>query len=506
MQNEHREGIQKPRRLTVERADDIGALPDKNAAEALARVPGVTLQRDQGEGRYISIRGLGPDLNSVSINGALVPAPEASRRGVALDVLPAGLISMLTVQKTLTPDQDANSLGGSVAVSTLSAFDLPGRIASATIGSSRDQRLGKNSPSASALFADRVADGRIGIAVGFSTERRDFASDNVETGGAWNAGRRSNIELRDYLPEREREALALNLDFRADADSSYYIRSFSSQFSDDEVRDRLTLSNIVGGSAEPGQIFTARGERRVRQRKYTQEISSVVFGTEQRFGQWQLDLAAGLSRADEDTPESLNDGRFRGTANFTGVSFNGTRIPLVSGPVGLTDPASYSLNSIVLQARQSEDSDNNLRFDLSREGSWGDVSSTLKFGAKWSRREKTNNTEQWSYNSSSLTSPNFFGVGPTSMSAFTRGPVDFALGTIGPGLDPALIRARVATLNRDAARLRTESTPNDYQMNEDIDAAYVQSNFAFARFNLLVGMRNERQRDLYQCERRDLAF
>ena len=120
--------------VSVISSDDIGGLPDKNAAEALARLPGVSVQRDQGEGRYVSVRGLGPDLNSVTINGALVPSPESGRRAVALDVLPAGLIRSLAVNKTLTPDQDANSLGGTVEVKTLSAFDLPGKLLSATVG------------------------------------------------------------------------------------------------------------------------------------------------------------------------------------------------------------------------------------------------------------------------------------------------------------------------------------------------------------------------------------
>lgn len=119
--------------VSVISSDDIGGLPDKNAAEALARLPGVSVQRDQGEGRYVVVRGLGADLNAVTINGALVPSPEAGRRAVALDVLPAGLIRSLEVTKTLRPEQDANSLGGTVEVKALSAFDLPGKILRSTL-------------------------------------------------------------------------------------------------------------------------------------------------------------------------------------------------------------------------------------------------------------------------------------------------------------------------------------------------------------------------------------
>ncbi|MEJ7805641.1 MAG: TonB-dependent receptor plug domain-containing protein, partial [Telluria sp.] len=186
--------------VSVVSSDDIGGLPDKNAAEALARLPGVAVQRDQGEGRYIVVRGLGPDYNAVTINGALVPSPEAGRRAVALDILPAGLVRSLEVSKTLTPDQDANSLGGTVEVKSLSAFDLPGASVALQAGASHDENTGHISPNASLLAARRFMDGKLGVAAGASAERRRFGSDNVETGGAWSAGKLSNLELRDYLP------------------------------------------------------------------------------------------------------------------------------------------------------------------------------------------------------------------------------------------------------------------------------------------------------------------
>jgi len=101
---------------SVVHADGIGQLPDDNAAEALQRIPGISVERDQGEGRFVSVRGIAPDLNSVTINGTLVPSPESKRRAVALDVLPSELVQSLSVVKTLTPDMDANSLGGTIEV------------------------------------------------------------------------------------------------------------------------------------------------------------------------------------------------------------------------------------------------------------------------------------------------------------------------------------------------------------------------------------------------------
>ena len=472
--------------INVLSSDDIGNLPDKNAAEALARLPGVSVQRDQGEGRYITVRGLGPDLNAVAINGALVPSPEAGRRAVALDVLPSGLIRSLEVSKTLTPEQDASSLGGAVEVKTLSAFDLPGSLLTVNAAASHDQNTGKNSPSAGMLWASRCGDGRFGVAVGLSGEKRKFGSDNVETGGAWDGERLSGFELRDYLPVRERRAAALNLDFRPAAGNSWFLRSFLSRFSDDEVRDRLTISNVSGGALAEGVPASGRLERRIRQRKYTQEIQSAVFGTQQRFGAWQLDLQAGRSTADEDTPEALNDGRFRGTANFKDISFTNSERPTLKAPATAFDPASYSLNAITLQQRYSKDAEHHFKFDLGHEFALGEMRSNMKFGAKASRREKTNDTNQWSYGSKAV-------PGTLSMASFVQDhQLDYPFGVVGAALNPAAIRARVAGLDRNAARLATESAINDFTLNEDIDSAYFQDTLSQGDWRLLAGVRAER--------------
>jgi TonB-dependent receptor len=478
--------------ISVVSSDDIGGLPDKNAAEALARLPGVSVQRDQGEGRYITVRGLGPDLNAVTINGALVPSPEASRRAVALDILPAGLIRSLEVSKTLTPDMDANSLGATVEVKSLSAFDLPGKVLSVTAAASRDQNTEQASPSAGLLWAQRFMDGHLGVAVGLSGEKRKFGSDNVETGGAWDGDKLGGFEFRDYLPVRERRAAAINLDYRPVAGSNWFMRNLLSRFSDDEVRDRLTISNIAGGSIAEGATASARAERRLRQRKYTQEIRSTVLGTEQKFGDWQLSVEGGTSRANEDTPESINDARFRGNANFAGVGFTDGGRPQLVPPTGIHDAANYSLNAITLQQRYSEDKERHARFDLSHTFPVGEMRSTLKLGAKTSRREKANDTNQWAYNSSKSSSGNYWGAGATAMSAFVgANELDYKLGRIGAAIDPSVVRARVAGLDRNAARLASESAINDFRKNEDIDAAYVQDTLSRDAWRVLAGVRAE---------------
>jgi hypothetical protein len=99
-------------------SDQIGRFPDPNAAEALQRVPGVNIERDQGEGRYVLVRGLAPQFTNININGEQIPSPEADVRFVALDAIPSDQLASIEVSKTLSPDMDGDAVGGSVNLIT----------------------------------------------------------------------------------------------------------------------------------------------------------------------------------------------------------------------------------------------------------------------------------------------------------------------------------------------------------------------------------------------------
>lgn len=99
-------------------SDQVGRFPDANIGDALKRVPGVTMQNDQGEARNIIIRGLAPSLNSVSLNGDRIPSAEGDNRNVQMDLIPSDMISTIEVNKTLTSDMDADAIGGSVNLVT----------------------------------------------------------------------------------------------------------------------------------------------------------------------------------------------------------------------------------------------------------------------------------------------------------------------------------------------------------------------------------------------------
>ncbi len=272
---------------SVVHADGVAQLPDENVAEAVQRLPGVSVERDQGEGRFVSVRGLGPDLNSVTINGTLVPSPESERRAVALDVLPSELVQSLSVIKTLTPDMDANSLGGTVDVKSLSAFDHKGLFYTGSTEASYDKNTRQTSPKFSGAASNRfsLGDGidNFGVAAALSWQKRDFGSDNVETGGAWDfsqGAKLSEFEQRDYDISRERAGGGLNFDYKPDDLSSYYLRTLYSRYTDTETRNAASLE--FADPQAPGELGVAEGKRKLKNREETQEIQSYVFGGERR--------------------------------------------------------------------------------------------------------------------------------------------------------------------------------------------------------------------------------
>jgi TonB-dependent receptor len=473
--------------ISVVRGDGIGRLPDKNAAEALQRVPGVSIERDQGEGRYVRVRGLGPDLNAVTINGSLVPSPERDRRAVMLDVLPSSLIGALEVTKTLTPDMDANSLGGTIDIKSLSAFDRKGSLFSAELGAGHNSNTEQSSPFGSLVWSDRFMDGKLGVAVGLNAERRRFGSDNTETGGAWDGNALEGFERRDYRITRERAGGAVNLELRPQAGSSYYLRSMLSRFSDDETR-QAHIVEFADPQTE-GTLGDAESTRELKDRKETQRIFSLTLGTDQQFGDWTLGVAAGLSRSQEDTPQHIAGASFEG-GDFSGVGFSDSRKPRLIGPDAINGAAPYALNEIELERTLAKDREHNLRFDLTRQTEWFGAPGELKFGAKASRRTKTNEQTTWvleDFEDAPFSlSPAQLGLGN-----YTGPAVNYPLGDFGPSLSGSALRALYQGLDLNGFVDEQESRINNFNIRENIDAAYVQGSFDLASWRVLTGVRYE---------------
>ncbi|WP_103310464.1 MULTISPECIES: TonB-dependent receptor [unclassified Pseudomonas] len=477
---------------SVVHADGVAQLPDENVAEAVQRLPGVSVERDQGEGRFVSVRGLGPDLNSVTINGTLVPAPESERRAVALDVLPSELVQSLSVIKTLTPDMDANSLGGTVDVKSLSAFDHKGLFYTGSSEASYDKNTSQTSPKFSGAISDRfsLGDGidNFGVAAALSWQKRDFGSDNVETGGAWDFAQGSRLEefeQRDYDIRRERAGGGLNFDYKPDDFSSYYLRTLYSRYKDSETRNAASIAFEDPQAA--GQLGDAEGERKLKQREETQEIQSYVLGGERLFGLWTLSGQGGYSQSSEDSPGHIAGATFEGIDGFNGGFYDNDKPRPIIGS-GFYDPASFSLDKVDWEAQKTTDTEKNLRLDLARDYDFSGYASQVKFGGKVSRRDKDNDLDAWVYE-------DFDDLGFTdeqlNLGRFQKGTVDYRLGRFGPGISADAIKQLLGGLNRDEFFDEQESRVNDFKMSEDINAAYLMNTVDIDDWRFIAGMRYE---------------
>ena len=111
-------------------AEVITSLPNTNVADAIGRLPSVSLERDEGEGKYVQIRGTDPRLSNLTINGVHVPSPESGPRNVKLDIIPSDIVGSIEVNKTLSANQDADAIGGSVNLVT----KVPGEKPFASVG------------------------------------------------------------------------------------------------------------------------------------------------------------------------------------------------------------------------------------------------------------------------------------------------------------------------------------------------------------------------------------
>ncbi len=152
--------------------DDAGNFADQNVAEALQRLPGVTLQKNDGQGEFVNIRGMGAGFVGVSMNNSEMASASGDGRAVGLNTIPADLMGSIEVFKSLTPDMDLNSIAGRVNVNSVTAFTRGEDSLRLTVqGAQHDQR-GEFSPKFTVIGTKLFADETIGLAVSLSHEER----------------------------------------------------------------------------------------------------------------------------------------------------------------------------------------------------------------------------------------------------------------------------------------------------------------------------------------------
>ncbi len=220
--------------INVLPSDVIRSLPNANVADAVGRLPGVTLERDEGEGKYVQIRGTEPRLNNVTVDGVEVPAPEDNVRQVKLDTIPSGIIEAVEVNKTLSANQDADAIGGTVNLRTKSAGDLP----TLTI-----EGIGGFTPIVNTRYVGEItgtvgqrfgAQKRFGALFSGSYDYNGRGIDDIEPqpDPGFAVPYYDSMDLREYRYKRTRYGFGGSLDYKLNEGSGLWLHYFYSDFKD----------------------------------------------------------------------------------------------------------------------------------------------------------------------------------------------------------------------------------------------------------------------------------
>ena len=368
-------------------SDQIGRFPDPNVAEALQRVPAVNIERDQGEGRYVLVRGLAPQFTNVSINGEQIPSPEAGVRYVALDAIPADQLSSIEVSKAITPDMDGDAIGGSVNLITRTAQTEDLSVAtSALVG--YNNISSKANLQGSLELSKRFFNNKLGIMLNSSYYETERGSDGWERDG-------NDLELRDYELTRTRFGASSTIDYQFNSKNEIYFRTLYNRFSDREFRRRYVfIPNAVDSPFEDNEI-----ERLTKDRLEKQIITSYNFGAKHTFSKVNLDYEVSYSEAIQDTPFDIEVGsvgevdqmsiNYNTDPKFPSFSIND--LPHTNSRNVYLDNTIYEFDEVTMGNTYAKDINKTAKLNLGIPYKVGINEGLFKLGAKVRLKEKSFN-------------------------------------------------------------------------------------------------------------------
>jgi TonB-dependent receptor len=500
--------------------DQIGKFPDANIGDAMKRIPGITMQVDQGEARNIIVRGLSPQLNSVTLNGSRIPSAEGDNRNIQMDLIPSDMIQSIQVNKAVTPDMDADAIGGSINLITRTApqdFRL-----SATAGSGLNTITDGRILNGSFLVGDRSKNKKFGWMVSATVNDNDFGSDNVEA--EWTNEAESPIsgeditvnpyiaesDIRTYLVQRVRRSFSANFDYQINDRNNIYVKTMYNWRDDRENRYRLRYRSIEPVFS-PGteDIISYQGEirrqtkggidnnRNQNRRLEDQRMQNYTLGGNHILGKLEFDWFGSFAGASE---ERLNERyiEYELEENPAGdpirfqVNLNNTRFPVVR-PSFASDVAldRFSLKEITEENQFTEEKDINFVANFKLPIQKGE----FKFGGRFRAKNKDRDN-------------NFFELSPTdnafddfsSLPLSNQTDANFLAGEryiAGVYVDPAFLGS--LNFNDDSSfekeSIASEFLGGNYDVKEDVFAGYAMITRNFNnKFTVLAGVRIETTR------------
>jgi TonB-dependent receptor len=486
----------------------ITSLPNANIADAVGRLPSVSLERDEGEGKYVQIRGLEPRLSNVTVDGVHLPSPE-NVRNVKLDAIPADLVDSVEINKTLLANQEGDAIGGSVNLVTKSASNQP-YISLMGLGGYTPVAGGRSLNQFDATLGQRFGGNKqLGIMVGGSYDWNGRGIDDVEpapdvnpldVGGTFSGA--NTYDQRQYWYDRTRFGFGGTLDYKLGSSSNAYFRGLFSQFKDDGEDwiyspaigsfHTATLSNADGTSA-----FTHVT------RKPAQRLFSTSAGARHELGRTLInyEVAFGEARFTGFFPSTNFDvvpgGKLDGTVQYA-INTTDPFVPVFTATnANIFDPTQYVFGRLTRGDNHTFERDATGAISLSRNYSLGSHFSTFEIGFKVRDGHKTEMDNRQTFNAINE-DPTLGPVGlmVNMMRSFTNPDYYFGkYGTYGPTTDYSKIvgffNTNPGLFAQDVAGDQARMFAADFTADERVSAGYLMDTINLGSARLQAGVRIE---------------
>ncbi|HLY57151.1 MAG TPA: TonB-dependent receptor, partial [Stellaceae bacterium] len=513
---------QAPNVIEVQPYTEIEKLPDVSIAEALQRVPGISMESDSGEGRFINIRGMDADLNGTTFDGVrLTPSNQSSplggSRAVAFDAFPSGAIGGIEVIKTLTPDIDAEGLGGVINLlpRTLPADGRPFVDASLgygfeplrstgvykgdiTVGTSfglsdstapwnPDANSGGDRPFTIIATFARYDDSR-----GIDDEEEDYSDSPPLPNKTL-----SDLQMRWYEYHRSRQGGGGEIDYKPDPNNTFYIRALDSGYEERADKHYLVLHGLDGTNdggtfaTLPDGSFAVTNANATTQKTNTDEkIENMVYvagGHSLIADTVKLDYRVSWTGGFDAMPDTAWGIQFDGPTipNLVYNNTNPAAITWRSPGVNLANPALYTLSPGNVQNSPFQSSDREWAgaIDATIPVPLMSYDGQVKLGFSARFRIRSDNSDQITY------SP----VGTVSEATLAEGPDSVyytGLYNIGPNISPAAF-SKVKLFASDPLDDMISNQEAFQHDSENVYAGYGMYTVAIGQLGLIGGVRVE---------------
>jgi TonB-dependent receptor len=378
--------------------EQMEQFPDYTTADAVRRLPGVYISRDQGEGRYVLVRGTEPRLSNVKVNGEELATSRQEERYSQLDIIGSNQAASIEVVKALTPDMDGDAIGGTVNLVTRSAFDYAGRRLRVTAGAGYANLRGTALYQGKLSYSDRFLDNKnFGLTITANWDRTDKGQHNSEKEYGDESDRSqldlADADLRDYYNLRDRYGFGASLEYRVNPQHRFFIGGMYNRFDDEQWRARSRYRFDRGDYSSDGTLVT--GARNVIESSARDEIAlqtQLSGGGVHQFDQFLFDWKVAHSSAKEEAdPMIESEWEVRGTD--WRLDYSDPKFPIWTqtnpdeGDV-LNDPDIFELGGMEWRHRKATDMNIvgalNFTIPLTITG----MTSDLKFGGKVRIKEK----------------------------------------------------------------------------------------------------------------------